>query len=74
MAKAKERFLDDPDPPQVEVIRRFDSPVMLAVASAFRELECRRGLSPSERRFVETIEMMTKYDTVSIAAIAAVMK
>lgn len=64
------------DPPTVsdEVIRRFDSPVLKRVASAIRELECRRGLSPEERRFVETIEMVSQFDTVSLAAIAAVHK
>lgn len=64
------------DPPTVsdEIIRRFDSPVLKRVASAIRELECRRGLSPEERRFVETIEMVSQFDTVSLAAIAAVHK
>lgn len=64
------------DPPTVsdEVIRRFDSPVLKRVASAIRELECRRGLSSEERRFCETIEMVTQFDTVSLAAIAEVHK
>ena len=64
------------DPPTVsdEVIRRFDSPVLRRVAASIRELECRRGLSPEERRFVETIEMVSQFDTVSLAAIAAVHK
>lgn len=69
------RFLDDPEPePGIEIIRRFDSPVLRSVAGAIRELECRRGLSPTERHFVETIEMMTEYDTVSLAAVAAVRR
>ena len=72
---AKDRFLDDPEPEHgLEIIRRFDSPVLRSVAGAIRELECRRGLSPTERRFVETIEMMAEYDTVSLAAVAAVQK
>ena len=72
---AKDRFLDDPEPEHgLEIIRRFDSPVLRSVAGAIRDLECRRGLSPTERRFVETIEMMAKYDTVSLAAVAAVQK
>ena len=64
------------DPPTVsdEIIRRFDSPVLKRVASAIRELERIRGLSPEERRFVETIEMVSQFDTVSFAAIAAVHK
>lgn len=72
---AKDRFLDDPEPEHgLEIIRRFDSTVLRSVAGAIRDLERRRGLSPTERRFVETIEMMAKYDTVSLAAVAAVQK
>lgn len=72
---AKDRFLDDPEPEHgLEVIRRFDSPVLRSVAGAIRDLECRRGLTPTERHFVETIEMMAKYDTVSLAAVAAVRR
>lgn len=55
-----------------EVVKRFDSPVLKRVASAIRELECHRGLTPEERRFVETIEMISKYDTVSLAAVAKI--
>ena len=68
---AKERFLDDPDPKE-EIIRRFDSEVLKKVAGAIRDLECRRGLTPTERRFVESIELISQYDTVSLAAVMQV--
>lgn len=69
----QERFLDDPEPGE-EIIRRFDSDVLRTIAGSIRELESRRGLTPVERRFVENIEMISQYDTVSLAAVAAVQR
>lgn len=53
----------------MDVLKCIDSSVLKKIAAAIRELQCRRGLTEDELRFVETIEMITQFDTVSLADI-----
>lgn len=48
-------------------IRRFDSAVFRRIISALKDLESRRGLMPDDKRFLNSLEAIVKYDTVSMA-------
>ena len=56
---------------EMEIVKKIDSAVLKKIAAAIRELQCRRGLTEDELRFVETIEMITQFDTVSLADIVS---
>lgn len=47
-------------------IRRFDSAVFRRIISALKDLESRRGLMPDDKRFLNSLEAIVKYDTVSM--------
>lgn len=47
-------------------IRRFDSAVFRRLISALKDLESRRGLMPADKRFLNSLENLVNYDTVSM--------
>lgn len=53
----------------MDIVKKIDSAVLKKIAAAIRELQCRRGLTEVELRFVETLELITEHDTVSLADI-----